>query len=66
MMFKNIISEINSSGLQYFINMGQSSIDEILASEILDAEEKKIIKKSIRLELYDNNFSSWLFGEAFG
>lgn len=66
MMFKNIISEINSSGLQYFINMGQSSIDEILTSEILDAEEKKIIKKSIRLELYDNNSSSWLFGEAFG
>lgn len=66
MMIKNILDETKYNGLQYFINMGQSSIDEILASEALSEEEKQTVREAIRLKLYDNNPETWLFGETFG
>lgn len=70
MIFKIAIERINSSGLQYFINIGQSSLDEVLDKEkkysVLSDEEKSYIEQSIILELYDKDPSTWLFGTNFG
>lgn len=66
MMFKLILEYISDSNLQYFLNIGQSSLDEVLAGDVLNDEEKSIITESIALNLYDDNPSSWLFGEQFG
>ena len=70
MIFKIAIETINDSGLQYFINIGQSSLDEIIDIDkkynVLSDDEKSYIKESIILELYDKDPSAWLFGTNFG
>ncbi|NOJ19770.1 DUF2326 domain-containing protein [Vibrio jasicida] len=66
MMFKLILEYIADLDLQYFLNIGQSSLDEVLSSDLLDPDEKRYIKDSIKLNLYDDDPSSWLFGESFG
>ncbi len=65
MIFKIIIDLINKNNLQYFINIGDSSLKEILNQKILSKEEKAYIEKNIILELYDKNPKNWLFGESF-
>jgi len=50
---------------QYFINIGDNSLKEVLGNDILTAEEKTKINKSIRLTLSDKNPEDWLFGEGF-
>lgn len=70
MIFKVAIENIQTSNLQYFVNIGQASLDEILDADnkigILTPEEKAEIEESIILKLYDKNPSQWLFGESFG
>ena len=69
MIFKIVLELIEKNNLQYFINIGQNSLMEILDEEnvigILTKKEKQIIKNSIRLELYDKNPENWLLGENF-
>jgi uncharacterized protein YydD (DUF2326 family) len=70
MMFKVVLENIRDSDLQYFVNIGQSSLDEILDNGskigILDDSEKQKIRESVILELYDIDPSNWLFGISFG
>lgn len=70
MIFKVALEYIHYSDLQYFINIGQASLEEILDKEevinILTSEEKAEIKDSIILELYDEDPSEWLLGARFG
>ncbi len=55
----------DDNDFQYFVNIGDSSLKEVLDKDILTDEEKEIIKKSIRLELSDKESKEWLFGESF-
>jgi uncharacterized protein YydD (DUF2326 family) len=70
MIFKVAIETIENSDLQYFVNIGQSSLDEILdvddKLQILSKSEKAYIKRSVILELFDKDPSNWLFGTSFG
>ncbi|MEZ8148388.1 DUF2326 domain-containing protein [Enterovibrio norvegicus] len=65
-MFKVVLEYINDFGLQYFINIGQSSLDEVLSSDVLTISEKEEIRQSIALELLDESPETWLFGTQFG
>lgn len=69
-IFKIILELIKEGNFQYFLNIGQNTLHEVLDGKkrmhILTDDEKQIIKDSIILELYDKNPKSWLFGEAFG
>ena len=69
MIFKVAIDMISKSQLQYFINIGENSLDEVLDKPgtigILSAEEKQYIQDAQILKLYDKNPESWLFGEDF-
>lgn len=70
MIFKVALEHIHSGDLQYFVNIGQASLEEVLDKgnkiNCLSKEEKKEIENSVILELYDKNPSSWLFGTRFG
>jgi uncharacterized protein YydD (DUF2326 family) len=70
MIFKVAIETIENSELQYFVNMGQSSLDEILdvddKLQILSSSEKAYVKESVILKLFDKDPSNWLFGTSFG
>lgn len=70
MILKVALEYINNNDLQYFINIGQASLDEILDREnkinILTIQEKEYIENSIILKLYDKDPSQWLFGVNFG
>lgn len=69
MIFKLIIELVQNNSLQYFINVGDSTLNEILDKDskinILTDEEKKVIESSIILELNDIDPKNWLFGESF-
>lgn len=69
-IFKVILEKISSGGLQYFVNIGQSSLEEVLDRDneinILTNEEKLTIENSVILELFDKNPENWLFGTEFG
>ena len=64
-IFKVILELIQDNDLQYFINIGESSLKEVLEQKILTDSEKEQINKSIILELYDKNPKNWLFGQEF-
>ena len=64
-IFKIVIELIKENELQYFINIGQNSLEEILNQGILTETEKDFVKDNIILELYDKHSSNWLFGESF-
>jgi uncharacterized protein YydD (DUF2326 family) len=66
MIFKVIIELIKENDLQYFINIGDTSLQEILRQTILNDEEKSFITEHIILKLYDKEPKNRLFGEAFG
>jgi uncharacterized protein YydD (DUF2326 family) len=65
MIFKIILELIKDNDLQYFINIGENSLKEILNQDILTDQEKEQIKKNIILELYDKDPKNWLFGQEF-
>lgn len=69
MIFKLITELVKTSSLQYFINVGDSTLNEVLDKNkqinILSEEEKKVIEDSIILELNDIEPKNWLFGESF-
>ncbi|MCD4795221.1 MAG: DUF2326 domain-containing protein [Bacteroidales bacterium] len=68
-IFKVILELIKDENFQYFLNIGENTLKEILDKnnqiKILTQEEKEIIKQSIRLELSDKEPKYWLFGESF-
>lgn len=64
-IFKVILELIQDNDLQYFINIGESSLNEVLDQKILTDSEKEKISKNIILELYDKNPKNWLFGQEF-
>ena len=64
-IFKVILELIQDNDLQYFINIGEGSLKELLEQKILTDSEKEQISKSIILELYDKNPQNWLFGQEF-
>ena len=64
-IFKVILELIQNYDLQYFINIGESSLEEVLEQKILNDSEKEQISKSIILELYDKDPKNWLFGQEF-
>ena len=64
-IFKVILELIQNYDLQYFINIGESSLEEVLEQKILKDSEKEQISKSIILELYDKDPKNWLFGQEF-
>jgi uncharacterized protein YydD (DUF2326 family) len=70
MMVKMAIETIKQGDLQYFINIGESSLEEILDADnklnILSSDEKTYITKSVILKLFDKDPSEWLFGTSFG
>ncbi len=65
MIFKIVIELIQKYDLQYFININENILNEILESNILTKSEKDFINKNIILTLYDKNPESWLLGEKF-
>ena len=70
MIFKVVLEHVHSYDLQYFVNIGQASLDEVLDKEgnigLLSAEEKREVGKSVIMTLYDNDPQNWLFGMRFG
>lgn len=66
MIFKIVLELINEHDLQYFVNINQNSLKEILNSSILSNDDKNIINDSIVLKLLDLNPKNWLLGESFG
>ncbi|MBE7660125.1 DUF2326 domain-containing protein [Tenacibaculum finnmarkense genomovar finnmarkense] len=68
-IFKVILQLIKDDDFQYFLNIGENTLNEILDNNnqinILTEDEKEIIKQSVRLELSDKEPEYWLFGESF-
>jgi uncharacterized protein YydD (DUF2326 family) len=68
-ILKIILELTSSNDFQYFLNIGQNTLNEILDEKnevnILSNEEKNRIRNSVILELYDKNPENWLFGESF-
>jgi uncharacterized protein YydD (DUF2326 family) len=64
-IFKVILELIENNDLQYFINIGENSLNEVLEQKVLTDKEKEQISKSIILELYDKNPKNWFFGQEF-
>lgn len=68
-IFKVILELIKEKDFQYFLNIGDSTLKEILDKDneidILNQEDKDIITQSIRLTLSDKDEKNWLFGESF-
>lgn len=67
-IFKIIVKLVKEEGLQYYLNIGDSTLNSILedtTTKILSDEEKEFIKSKIVLELYDDKEENWLFGKSF-
>lgn len=73
-IFKVIMQAIDSSGLQYFVNMNKDTYEQILSNDGLDeddesvltnAEKSRIIDSTV-LKLYDAGAKNTLFGRSFG
>jgi uncharacterized protein YydD (DUF2326 family) len=68
-IFKVALEKINENNLQYFVNIGENSLNEVLDEHneigILDEQEKEIIRNAQILKLYDKDPQTWLFGEEF-
>jgi len=68
-IFKVILGLIKDNEFQYFLNIGDSTLKEILDEDneikILTKSEREIIKNNIILELSDDKPENWLFGESF-
>jgi len=68
-MFKIILELIRENDFQYFLNIGQNTLNEVLDENhkinALTNEDKQAIKDALILELYDMNPVNWLLGEDF-
>ncbi|MCZ8229479.1 DUF2326 domain-containing protein [Flavobacterium sp.] len=68
-IFKVILELVKDDNFQYFLNIGENTLNEILNDNnqinILTEVEKETIRKSIRLTLSDKEEKNWLFGESF-
>ena len=68
-IFKVILELTKDKNFQYFLNIGDNTLNEILDKndeiKILTNDEKEIIENSIRLTLSDKEEKNWLFGESF-
>lgn len=68
-IFKVIIELVKENELQYFLNVGDSTLNQILDEDnqinILNDDEKIFIKENVILELYDEDPKYWFFGESF-
>ncbi|SUX47830.1 DUF2326 domain-containing protein [Chryseobacterium indoltheticum] len=68
-IFKVILKLVKDDNFQYFLNVGENTLNEVLDDNnqinILTKEEKETIKESIRLKLSDKEEKDWLFGESF-
>ncbi|MFI3156332.1 MAG: DUF2326 domain-containing protein [Methylococcaceae bacterium] len=68
-ILKIILELTENNNLQYFLNIGQNTLNEILDENkkinILSQKEKWRIKDALILKLYDQNPENWLFGESF-
>ncbi len=68
-IFKTILELVKEPDFQYFINIGQNTLNDILNENsdpvILTTEDKQTINEAVILELYDKNPVNWLFGEDF-
>jgi len=65
-IFKIILDKVKSGNLQYFVNIGDTSFNEILNDDtrILSDEDKKFIESKVILQISENQ-STWLFGQKF-
>ncbi len=70
MILKVALEYIHNNDLQYFINIGQASLEEILDKDnkinILTSSEKKEAEQSVILKLYDKDPEQRLLGSNFG
>lgn len=68
-IFKIIVRLVKENELQYFLNIGDSTLNEVLEHQneinILDKEDIHFISQSKILELHDKEPKHWLFGESF-
>lgn len=64
-IFRVVLKLLESMNFQYYINIGDNSLKEVLDSDVLSVEQKEQIKSSIRLELTDQGADEWLFGQTF-
>ncbi len=64
-IFKVILDLLKENEFQYFVNIGDNSLNEILKTDILNSKEKEDINNSIRLRLTDKDPKDWLFGTNF-
>ncbi len=64
-IFKIVLELCQKERLQYFVNVSENTLNDVLKNDILTEQEKQTIKNSIILKLYDKNSGNWLFGESF-
>ncbi len=63
-IFKILLElEEDDENFQYFLNIGEQTLTTVL--DTLNDGQKKKIKESVILELYDKDPKEWLFGEEF-
>ncbi|CAD7288293.1 hypothetical protein LMG7974_00916 [Campylobacter majalis] len=65
-IFKIILDQVKSGNLQYFVNIGDASFNEILNDDtgILSDEDKKLIESKVILQISEDPHT-WLFGQKF-
>ena len=65
-IFKIILDEVRDNNLQYFVNIGDTSFNEILNDDtgILNNEDKKFIESKVILQISEDQ-NTWLFGQKF-
>ncbi|MBT0611965.1 DUF2326 domain-containing protein [Campylobacter hyointestinalis] len=65
-IFKIILDKVKSGNLQYFVNIGDTSFNEILNDDtgILSDEDKKFIESKVILQISEDPHT-WLFGQKF-
>lgn len=65
-IFKIILDKVKSGNLQYFVNIGDASFNEILNNDtgILSDEDKKFIESKVILQISEDPHT-WLFGQKF-
>lgn len=68
-ILKIVLELIQNGEFQYFLNVGENTLKEILDKDnkinILNENDKKQIEESVIISLYDKNPKNWLFGEKF-
>jgi uncharacterized protein YydD (DUF2326 family) len=65
-IFKVVLNLVHHEGLQYFININENSLNEVLNNnELFSEDDKDYIKESQILSLTDKDPRTWLFGESF-